>query len=1101
MSEFHAGSIEPGVGQRRGKGRLNERICLRHSTDRRILFSGSRQQTSQSEFQINDPAVIILRAMRAMRLLLLLSVATSLARILSADAALPGIAVTSLKKLSEVAGQNPSNSVIIQLSGTVLWSDTRGERLVLQDDSGMELLELKRAPSIQRGHMVQVAGEATVLKTRSGVRLGTPAAVVDNDGVHVVVEKSGSTYMRAGLQPFQLDWFNGLEGASLELDWAGPGFVREPLPADRFKSMSTNSNGTGLYPVAFELFEGPWEALPDFSALTPVATGTTTNLDVRLRSRREHAGIRFSGLLDVPADGVYTFWLKSDDGSRLQIGSPTVSLKITGEGTLPNPLRIKPGQPLDQTTWAMCEGIVAFASRQPSGISLELQSGSGRMRVELTDTPLTNLAGILNRQVTIIGVCQRTRAVDGQLVAGELLAGGVDALRVSDTSKPNAEVSASSQDLPILTSAAEVHGLKRDEAQRGYPVRLRGVVTSVLREHQAFTLQDTSRGIYIVDFSASRPIQPELGEFLEVDGITDPSLFAPVVNAVRVRTEGRGLPPEPVRPGWEQLVNGSLDAQYVEVQGIVSDVRTNRLTLRMQGGVVHVELRMAGGEESRLTAFENALVRIRGCLFASWDYVTHQVRPGEVRLYSASLAIDEPAPIDPFSVPVKTAEELRLFDPRAGAFQRVKVTGQLLLARGTTAFITGNGHGIRVLAREAVPHVPGDVVEAAGFPDVSGPAAPVLLEAFLRTSATKPLPPPVEIMSENLIRPELDATRVRVVGTLIDSRKLGDEWLFEMQSGVRTFSARIPDHPSAHALVTGSRLALTGVYVAHRGTRAGELAVSSFELLVGNAGDVTILARPPWWTLERLLMIVGALLAGLAATMLWITQLRRKVEHRTLALTAEIRERQRVEHKHALEEERSRIARDLHDELGSGITEIGMLAERSRSALAPEERRAAYLDQMTHRARELVTALDEIVWAMNPRHDSLASLISYFSLYADRFLSLAGIAWRSANVGNVPDQVVSSRVRHQLFLAFKEALNNVVRHANATEVSIGIQASGKNLELTLADNGRGLPELKTVPGMDGVENMRDRMQRLGGCLAVASSETGGTILTFSVPTL
>ena len=127
---------------------------------------------------------------------------------------------------------------------------------------------------------------------------------------------------------------------------------------------------------------------------------------------------------------------------------------------------------------------------------------------------------------------------------------------------------------------------------------------------------------------------------------------------------------------------------------------------------------------------------------------------------------------------------------------------------------------------------------------------------------------------------------------------------------------------------------------------------------------------------------------------MWITQLHRKVEQRTAELENQIQERQRVEHQRAMEQERARIAQDLHDELGSGITEISMLAARAGSASAPDEKRARYLEQMGDKAREMVTALDEIVWAMNPKHDSLVSLVSYFCLYADRFLGLANIAWR-----------------------------------------------------------------------------------------------------------
>jgi signal transduction histidine kinase len=232
---------------------------------------------------------------------------------------------------------------------------------------------------------------------------------------------------------------------------------------------------------------------------------------------------------------------------------------------------------------------------------------------------------------------------------------------------------------------------------------------------------------------------------------------------------------------------------------------------------------------------------------------------------------------------------------------------------------------------------------------------------------------------------------------------------------------------------------------------------------------------------------------------LWLTQLHRQVEERTAELGEQIKERQRVEHQRAMEQERARIAQDLHDELGSGITEISMLAARAKSASPPVEKNHRYLEQVGDRAREMVTALDEIVWAMNPRHDSLASLVSYFSLYADRFLGLASIAWRLEGTSGPPDYAVDSRLRHQLFLAFKEALTNIVRHSGATEVRLSIQVEQGRVWLTIADNGRGLPPAARTDGMDGVANMRMRLEKLGGRFEV-SSETGrGTTLRFYVP--
>jgi signal transduction histidine kinase len=200
-----------------------------------------------------------------------------------------------------------------------------------------------------------------------------------------------------------------------------------------------------------------------------------------------------------------------------------------------------------------------------------------------------------------------------------------------------------------------------------------------------------------------------------------------------------------------------------------------------------------------------------------------------------------------------------------------------------------------------------------------------------------------------------------------------------------------------------------------------------------------------------------------------------------------------------MEQERARVAQDLHDELGSSLTEISMLGARARSASASDEKRNNYLEQMSEKSRDMVAALDEIVWAMNPRHDSLASLVSYFCLYADRFLGLAGIAWRLESAPAPDGVVVDSRHRHQLFLAFKEGLTNVVRHSGASEVRLDIGLEAGRLRLVIADNGRGLPVSARTEEMDGVANMRARLEKLGGGFEMMSEAGRGTTLRFQVP--
>jgi signal transduction histidine kinase len=345
---------------------------------------------------------------------------------------------------------------------------------------------------------------------------------------------------------------------------------------------------------------------------------------------------------------------------------------------------------------------------------------------------------------------------------------------------------------------------------------------------------------------------------------------------------------------------------------------------------------------------------------------------------------------------------------------------------------------------------------------------------------------------------DCDATRVCVDGVLVSVRETPVEKTLEMQSGVRTFLARLEvTNDFAESLPPGSKLELTGIYAAQGGNKAIGQNISSFELLLNSPAEIKVLARPPWWTLERLLIIVGALACVLAITVLWITQLHHQVEERTAELESQIRERQFVEQQRAMEQERARVAQDLHDELGSGLTEISMLAAVAGSTSGAGQ--GPHLGEIDDRARQMVTALDEIVWAMNPKHDSLASLVSYSCLYADRFLKLANINCRLKGAVNLPERAMDSVHRHELFLALKEALTNVVRHSGATEVRLGLQLIGSRLRLSIADNGGGLGADISKQGSDGLSNMRMRVEKMGGRFEITSKPGRGTTLRFYVP--
>ena len=1014
--------------------------------------------------------------------------------------------VTNIAQVCALSARGPAAAYAFRLEGTVWWANPADGRLVLSDKSGAAELEIGFEDwRIEPGQLVQLSGYGTVAKSGACCKLGARGAVVDNNGIHGMTERAGSVYLFAGLNPLRVDWFNGVEKYGLQVEFQGPGLPRQKIPGSLLFVTATNAAASGnrVNGLNYRCYEANGEVLPNFAELTPTNAGIVSNFDLGIIPRLEHVAVDFSGWLDVPRDGLYTFYTTSDDGSQLFVGRPTLQVKVMGTGAMPAPRRMVIGQTLREgegNQWAVVEGKVTFLDEQTDGVRLELSAGADRMQVEIANGSHLPEGPLLNSPIRAIGFCESAFTADGQRVPGVLLVPSGREIELLESHRDMVEsTNTETGSLPTLTTASEVHRLKRDEAQRQYPVKMRGVVTCVLPERQAFVIQDATRGLYIEDHSEVRSGPPQIGDFMEVEGVTDPSLFAPIVDARHIRSLGQGHLPVPVVPTWDQLLNGSLDAQYVEIQGIITAVQPDGVTLLTQGGRIKLALRVTGLPVEALGRYENALVRLRGCLLASWDYVTHEIKVGEIRVYGADLTVDQPAPADLFSIPRKTAADLLLFDPQASVFQRVNVSGQIVHAGETEFYLMDGANGLRFIAKKPVALAAGDEVDVVGFPELSG-AAPVLREAVVRKTGHADLPKPRKLAGDNLIQADYDATLVCLDGVLVGLRNLGTGVELEMQNGVRTFVARLnPTDQALPSLPIGSRLELTGVYSGQGGNRALGHDITSFELLLNTPQDIKVLALPPWWTLKRLLIAVGALACVLAASVLWITQLHRQVEERTHALAEQIHERQRVEQQRVMEQERARVAKDLHDELGSGLTEISMMVTVAGSAAAPDNHLRANLEDIGGRARQMITALDEIVWAMNPKHDSLASLASYSCLYADRFLKLANIACQLKGGVDLPDRTVSSAHRHEFFLAFKEALTNVVRHSGATEVRLGIKMIGDRLRLSVADNGTGLPFDAAKEGSDGLANMRARLEKMGGRFAITGQPGRGTTVRFYVP--
>jgi signal transduction histidine kinase/streptogramin lyase len=217
---------------------------------------------------------------------------------------------------------------------------------------------------------------------------------------------------------------------------------------------------------------------------------------------------------------------------------------------------------------------------------------------------------------------------------------------------------------------------------------------------------------------------------------------------------------------------------------------------------------------------------------------------------------------------------------------------------------------------------------------------------------------------------------------------------------------------------------------------------------------------------------------------------------------------ERLEHQRALERERARIAKDIHDDLGASLTRISMLSQSARSEL-DHSAAASDLDRIYDTSRELTRAMDEIVWAVNPQHDTLDSLATYLGKFAQDFLAAAHIKCRLDVPMQLPAWPLTAEMRHNLFLAFKEGLNNAVKHAHTSEVWISLTISGMGFTLQLEDKGCGFSpdspangsprDPARLSGGYGLVNMRRRLTEIGGRCEIQSSSGTGTRVAFIVP--
>jgi signal transduction histidine kinase/ligand-binding sensor domain-containing protein len=251
---------------------------------------------------------------------------------------------------------------------------------------------------------------------------------------------------------------------------------------------------------------------------------------------------------------------------------------------------------------------------------------------------------------------------------------------------------------------------------------------------------------------------------------------------------------------------------------------------------------------------------------------------------------------------------------------------------------------------------------------------------------------------------------------------------------------------------------------------------------------IAVTVLPPFWQTRPFVIATTLVFLGALAGIIYLIS------------TAKLKRQLRVaQQKEMIEHERARIARDLHDQLGANLTQVTLLGEMAEADKELPGEVEQHAQQICATARETTRSLDEIVWAVNPSNDTLESLANYACKYAQDYFAMAGVSYRAELPMQLPPAPIPPEVRHNVFLAFKEAVNNVVKHAHASEARVRLQLEPEQFVLSITDNGRGLGDVSGKQLRNGMKNMRRRLADVRGEFDIAPGTDGGTVVQLKVP--
>lgn len=653
--------------------------------------------------------------------------------------------------------------------------------------------------------------------------------------------------------------------------------------------------------------------------------------------------------------------------------------------------------------------------------------------------------------------------------------------------------------MPTLRSIREISALSPEEAAKGYPVDLKGVVTFSKPEGATLFIHDGSQGIFITRKILPAGAGPSAGDHVRVKGLTEPGKFLPSIRgaspglpSVEVLSAGPFPRPEPIT-GAEMAVP-DRDCDWVSIEARVTEVsiRYDDLVLQCSAGPYEFFILIKGPfpRDSLPWSLAEYRIRARGVICTNYNSNRQMTR--------RMLRVSSLADIEILG-PVFEQQEPIVLD-RASDLFRVGGPGpaDLVQIRGVATFaIPGQGYYLRtgdgslwVQTAQPLAVSPGTVVEVKGRPR-AGPLTP-----FINASESTLIgvtSPPTALTFEPApeLDPRFDSEYVTTEADLLGWQTSEDEFVLELRENRVVFRGTLPVSGTAVSplgtLEIGSRIRLSGIArISTFPTHNPMVQDQTLTLRLRTPSDFEILSMPPFWTARKAFLCT--LVAAVAMTALLIRNRRRRLMER---------ETQRREFDAVLAE-RGRFAREIHDSLAQGLTSISLQLEcvPDRIESAPDIARN-HINRARDLIRDSIVEARRTIWNLRPLALGETDLATALRSITNQFNASGRIVFRQEIEGT--PQPIPQAIENALLRIGQELLTNSVRHGSPSRVSTRLRYGPDWVTLIIRDDGSGFDVESRIGSGFGLTGMRERAAALDGSLTIESVPGQGTETSVTFP--